>query len=43
MNENELILPSSRLVRASMGTRIHPPCYATSRQIFLCFNEKRFA
>ena len=25
------------------GTRVHPSCYATSRQIILCFNKKRIA
>jgi len=31
------------LVRTSIGTRIHPSCYAKFRQIILRFNEKGFA
>jgi len=27
----------------SLSTRIHPSCYANSRQIIPCCNEKRFA
>jgi len=31
------------LVWYEIGTRVYPSCYAKSRQIILCFNEKRFA
>jgi len=39
LNGNEGILPSYRLVRTSISTRIRPPCDANSRQIIPCFNE----
>ena len=43
LNGNEEILPSFRLVRTSISTRIRPLCDANSRHIIPRFNEKLFA